>query len=161
MNKSLFEIQSDYLAIANELANSEGELSPELESRLSIHHQELKAKSLAYVQVMALIESDIAFAQQEMERIGTYIKGKQRLRERLRERLTIATLEYGEIHTGTYQITTRKSESVEVDLNQIPEAYTRILVHPIADKAKIKEALKAGENVPGARLVIKHNLIIK
>lgn len=53
---------------------------------------------------------------------------------------------------GWAKLAVRKSESVEVDDPEaLPPAFVRTKTEP--DKAAIKAALKAGDKVPGARLV--------
>lgn len=55
----------------------------------------------------------------------------------------------------------RKSQAVEVtDVEKIPAPYL-IIQEPKVDKAGIKKALKAGEEVPGAKLVERNNLSIR
>lgn len=55
----------------------------------------------------------------------------------------------------------RKSEAVEItDICQIPSEYLKI-AEPTADKMGIKQALKAGAEIPGAELVEKMNLQMK
>lgn len=55
----------------------------------------------------------------------------------------------------------RKSQAVEVtDAEKIPSPYL-IIQEPKVDKAGIKKALKAGEEVPGAKLVERNNLSIR
>lgn len=55
----------------------------------------------------------------------------------------------------------RKSQAVEVtDAEKIPAPYL-IVQEPKVDKAGIKKALKAGEDVPGCKLVERNNLSIR
>ena len=55
----------------------------------------------------------------------------------------------------------RKSQAVEVtDAEKIPAPYL-IVQEPKVDKAGIKKALKAGEDIPGAKLVERNNLSIR
>ena len=58
-------------------------------------------------------------------------------------------------------VTFRRSESVNVqDITQIPEQYIRYGA-PTADKTAIKEAIKAGQTIPGAEIVENTSIIIK
>lgn len=55
----------------------------------------------------------------------------------------------------------RKSQAVEVtDAEKIPAPYL-IVQEPKVDKSGIKKALKAGEDIPGAKLVERNNLSIR
>jgi len=53
----------------------------------------------------------------------------------------------------------RKSTSVEVDENVLPKEYMRIKYEP--DKVSIRDALKAGKVIEGAKIVEKQNLQIE
>lgn len=64
--------------------------------------------------------------------------------------------------TARCKITWRKSESVEiVDEECIPEIFTEEVVTRKINKAVIKDVLKSGEDVPGAKLIKRNNLVIK
>ncbi len=67
--------------------------------------------------------------------------------------------------TSKVAISWRKSETVEllegVDPVTLPLEYQRVKVSVEPDKSKLKDALKAGEEIPGVELVEKQNLQIK
>lgn len=64
--------------------------------------------------------------------------------------------------TAKVKLSWRKSESVNVpDATVLPEQYRRVKEVVEADKKAIKEALKSGEVIVGAELVVKQNLQIK
>lgn len=64
--------------------------------------------------------------------------------------------------TATVAVTFRKSQSVSItDAEAIPEAYMRTKVTTEPDKTAIKDALKGGEQIPGAELVTNLNPQIK
>ena len=48
MNKSLFQIEQEYQLLTDQLIESEGELTPELEQALDIAQTELQTKGVAY-----------------------------------------------------------------------------------------------------------------
>lgn len=60
-------------------------------------------------------------------------------------------------------ISWRKSTSVEVEVQpeQLPEAFRRTKVIVEADKTALKDALKTGQEVAGVKLVEKQNIQIK
>ena len=63
--------------------------------------------------------------------------------------------------TAKVKLSWRKSESVNVpDVTLLPEEYRRVKEVVEADKKAIKDALKAGEAIAGAELVVKKNLQI-
>ena len=66
------------------------------------------------------------------------------------------------IESPLFKLALRRSEAVEVDMvESLPNAYQNVKNVVTADKVAIKEAIKRGENVYGARLVENFNLQIK
>lgn len=66
------------------------------------------------------------------------------------------------IKTSKVTVSYRKSESVEVDdVFSLPNIYVRTKTVEEADKVKLKEALKNGEKIDGARLVENINMSVK
>ena len=64
--------------------------------------------------------------------------------------------------TSRMQLSWRKSQAVEiVDEFKIPDDYIKVKYQTQIDKESIKEKLKAGEEIPGAVLVLRQNLTIK
>lgn len=60
------------------------------------------------------------------------------------------------------KITWRKSESCNVlDIKQVPNVYLRTKITIDANKTAIKNAIKAGIEVPGAELIQKLNMTLK
>jgi len=71
------------------------------------------------------------------------------------------SLDGNKFRTAKTDVTFRKTQHVEVsDIYQVPEAYLRYKA-PEADKTAIKAAIKAGNKVPGARLVDGLSMVIK
>lgn len=69
----------------------------------------------------------------------------------------------GEIATDSITVKVRKCPpSVDILCEQdVPDAYWREKVVRTVDKAAVKEALKAGEHVPGAALVVNEKVSVK
>jgi len=66
------------------------------------------------------------------------------------------------IESPLFKISLRRSEAVEVDVVEaLPTAFQNVKNVITPDKIAIKEAIKKGENVFGARLVENFNLSIK
>ena len=60
----------------------------------------------------------------------------------------------------TQQVVFRRSEEVDANPLLLPAEYLRQRA-PEPDKLAIKKALKAGEEIKGAKLIVKDNLIVK
>jgi hypothetical protein len=162
MDKSLFQIENELLAIENQLAESGGELTPELEQALEIGQQELKQKSFNYCKYIRSLEAQIDSAKTYEEQIRNYKKSKQRVIERLKMALKNAVINFDTIETEIFKISNRKSSAVEiVDEDQIPDKYKIIKQTFQIDKKAIKEAINKGEVVFGAKISENLNLQIK
>jgi uncharacterized small protein (DUF1192 family) len=162
MKKSMYQIQSEYQQIADALTT--GELTPELEHALQIAEHELEVKSVNYSFVIKDINDEISIINAEIDRLKDLKKVRENALERLKNNISNAMqlFQVDEIKTPLIKINFRKSESVEVDNMALLDAKflnEKITITP--DKMAIKEAIKNGEDVNGARLVINNNIQIK
>lgn len=161
-NKSLFAIQSDLQLIFDELEEAGGEITPELTQQLAISREELKVKSVNYVHFIKKLENDLELAAVYEQQLSTFKKRKQRAIDNLKESLLNAVKNFGDIEAEVFTIKTRKSEQVQVfDIDKLPVEFMAKKVTFSPDKAKIKELIKAGQEVPGAEIVQNVNLAIK
>lgn len=120
--------------------------------------------------------------EKKIEGVGLMVKSKAALVAELKEekkRITdrIAVLENQnrgtreflarylggkKFETARVRYSYRKATAVQIeDATKIPEKYIRTKITKEPDKVAIKDALKAGEEVPGAELREGANLIIK
>jgi hypothetical protein len=137
MNKSLFDIQKEYLELVDELLETEGELTPELEKKLEINKNDLEQKVLAYDKIIKLCSGDIETAKVELERIGGFIQSKQRIIDKLKQTLLNTLLIYGNkdnkeiyrLEFNTIKLSTRKSKSVYFeDESEISSKYIKFTI---------------------------------
>jgi hypothetical protein len=159
---NLYEItqEAQYLAA---LLESE-ELTPELEAELLINQEQLQSKAGNYAKVIANIQSDLDSIEYEIKRLKAMKETKDRSISRLKEALRYAMLVSGieKIESGLFKILLRRSEAVEVDvLESLPNEFVNVKNVITADKIAIKEAIKRGEYVIGARIVENFSLQIK
>jgi hypothetical protein len=162
MKKSMYQIQTEYQQIADALTT--GELTPELEQALAIAEHELEVKSVNYSFVIKDINDEISIINAEIDRLKDLKKVRENALERLKNNISNAMqlFQVDEIKTPLIKINFRKSESVEIDNMALLDAKflnEKITITP--DKMAIKEAIKNGEDVNGARLVINNNIQIK
>ena len=68
-------------------------------------------------------------------------------------------LENKKLKTDSYTFSTKKVESVVVDLDLLTEEYYKIT--KTADKTKIKQDIKSGKEVNGAKIHIKNCLNVR
>lgn len=86
-------------------------------------------------------------------------RAKENKLEELKRWLAYA-LDGEKFETPKLRVSFRNSQSVEADPAKLPDKYLRFC-DPVPDKQKIKDALKAGMVIPGARMVTRQSLIIK
>ena len=83
-----------------------------------------------------------------------------RLKDALREAMIVSAID--KIESPLFKLSLRRSESVEVDIVEaLPSQFINIKNVVTADKVAIKEAIKRGENIIGARIIENFNLQIK
>jgi len=159
---SLYLISTDLRELLSSIANNDGEITPEQESALAITQQELEAKGINYALVIRECEATVTAIDTEIERL-TKLKSKpQNLAKKLKENISTAMKEFDceKIESDLVKLSFRKSEAVEVfDESLLVEKYYKY--SPSIDKTAIKTAIKAGEDVQGARIVTNQNLQIK
>ena len=164
MKQSLYNIVEEQRFTLAEIENMAGELTPELEEQLIINAHQLESKSIAYLEVIKDREAYINNAKDEIKRLQAIIKVNDNLVNRLKDNLLTAVKTFGSFEVGFVKFGTRKSTSVEVDLemvNQLPNEYKTIKVTEAPNKAEIKKALQDGAKIDGCELVENINLSIK
>ena len=163
MEKSLYIIKEEYLDLIIQIEQAEGELTPELESALTINKSELEVKSIAYVEVIKQRESFNARIDEEIKRLQAIKKSNDNLVLRLKNNLLNAVNMFGNFEAGFLKLSTRKSKSVEVniDTNDLPKEFKSIKVTEAPDKTAIKKAIESGQEIEGCRIIENINLAIK
>jgi len=162
MKKTLFDITNEALVIYENLEENGGELTPEIEQALVINEKELQSKGIAYVELIGFTESYVSRVDEEIKRLQAIKKRNTLLVDNLKNRLLDAQQTFGDFTLGFTTITTRKSESIEVeDVNSLPKEYKVIKVTEQADKKALKDAIKSGKVIAGVTLVENQNLRIK
>jgi hypothetical protein len=162
MKKSLYNISQEYFEIADQLID--GEATPELEMALVITQGELETKGACYGIIVKEMEADCDVIDAEIKRLTALKKARTNAIDRLKSNLSEAMQLFGilEIKTPLLKINFRKSEAVEItDAESLPPAYLRTKTVTEPDKTAIKDAIKAGAEIPGAQLVEHQNIQIK
>jgi hypothetical protein len=159
---NLYEITREAQELAFLLESDE--LTHELEAALLINQDQLQAKAGNYAKVIANIQSDADAIDAEIKRLKAMKDTKDRSINRMKEALRDAMLVSGidKIESTLFKLSLRRSEAVEVDVVEaLPNAFQNVKNVVTADKLAIKEAIKRGENVMGARIIENFNLQIK
>jgi seryl-tRNA synthetase len=159
---NLYEITKEYLEIKQILETEE--LTPELDQALMLNQNQLQSKGGGYAKMMANWQSNVDGATAEMKRIKDYIEQEQKKIDRLKNAMLQSMLITGieKLECEFWRFSVRRSEAVEVDIIEaLPAEFINIKNVVTADKVAIKEAIKRGENITGARIIENFNLQIK
>ena len=162
MKKSLYQISREAQEIASLL--EEGELTPELERALIINQNELQEKAINYAYAIKSIEDDVTAINEEIKRLQGIKTAKTNAIDRMKETICDAMLRHGieKVTIPTLSLSFRRSESVEVDNTfSLDERYIKTEIKKSPDKIRIKQDIKDGITVAGARLIENYNLQIK
>lgn len=110
------------------------------------------------------LEADAKAIKAEESNLTARRKAKENKAEWLKKYLTDSMSASGEtsFETARCKLSFRKSEQVEIlDEDLIPDSFVTIVTDRKPNKAEIKKAINAGEDVAGAFLVTKNNIQIK
>jgi hypothetical protein len=164
MKTSLYQIEQTYLNLVESLIENGGELTPELETELSINKEQLQNKGVCYGFIVKELEGNIDLIDLEIKRLQALKKPLVNSIDRLKNNLSQAMqmFDVTELKTPLLKINFRKSESIEVtDIDLLDTDFVKTTITKAADKIAIKEAIKAEIPVRGAVLITNYNLQIK
>jgi Siphovirus Gp157 len=164
-NLSLYHIEKEYQALASEIIEAGGELTPELETALAINKDSLQLRAVQFALIIKEQEGEVELVKKEISRLNALKASREKSNERLEAIIKAAMelYEVTEIRGENFKLSFRKSTSLKItDESKIP-AYFKEKVpeswKPI--NADIKAALTKGETVEGAELVNNKNLQIR
>lgn len=159
---NLFNIKQEYINLVNSIIDNNGELSPELSQALAINETELKEKAINYGYVIRSFEYENDIIDAEIKRLKALKEQKEKAIQKLKDAVSDAMNLYGieKVESPALKLSFRKSESIEISENLDKRfMIEKVTLQP--DKVAIKEAIKKGEQVEGAVLIINQNLQIK
>ncbi len=166
--QTLWQLTQEELSFIALMEDNGGELTDEIAEELAIRRENFQAKAEAYAKFILKLESEADQAAAEIKRIQALKKAKENTVARLKETLLAALMIFTEedakgirrFETPLAKLSTRKSQAVEVlDEKELPEAFW--VVKKEVSKSTISEAIKAGEQVPGAQLKENISLSIR
>lgn len=161
MKKNLYQIEQQYLELAEQL--EDGEFTEDLEQKLSITQEELQTKAVKYAYVIKDFEYDTEAIDKEIKRLQALKKSKTNALDRMKQAISDAMILFGieKIETSIMKLSFRASKSTIVDESRIPKKYLIKKVTYSPDKTAIKKDLESGKKIKGAELVTNKNLQIK
>jgi hypothetical protein len=146
-----------------EESNPDIELTPEIvKSILDGISIDFNTKVINICKYIKTLEGNIMSYKTELTRIRSN-KEKDEVKIKNLKQYVVPYIEQkGKSQYGTFKVGLRKSESVFIeDIKSIDDAYKHYEQIISINKMKVKEAIKAGEEVQGASLISNNNLQIK
>ena len=164
MEKSLYKIDRELMALLEAIAEQEGEITPEQDEQLAINRYELETKAVDYSMAILQLNAWVEMADKEAKRVTAIKNAYKKTAETLKQRITDAMERYDirEVKDATIKVSLRKSvQTIIDDLDQVPKQYKTVKVETTPDKTAIKKAIQEGEIIEGAHLEEKNNLQIR
>lgn len=161
----LTQEEASFIALMEE---NGGEVNDEIIEELAIRRENFQYKAEAYAKFILKLESEADQAAAEIKRIQALKKAKENTVLRLRESLLAALMVFTEedakgirrYETQLAKLSTRKSQAVEVlDETILPDEFW--VIKKEVSKSTISQAIKDGEEVPGAQLKENVSLSIR
>lgn len=157
-NRSIFEIDIEYLNIINEIIDNEGEADEELFQRLLDVESELTTKVKNYVNIMDKLEMEEEALNKKIKRLQAAKNRRKNARERLKQNLiyVMTTSDMKKLSTDDFNVTvTKGSVKVdELDLSVVPSDYLKEKKEYSVDKEKVRKLYKENEEIeiPGVKV---------
>lgn len=159
----LYELIPVYKSVMDEIEANPEEADKWLDTLDSINCA-IEVKTDGYVKMMKMLQ-DTEGMKKEAKRLADRAKAQENLANKLKERLQYAMELIGkdkiktELFTVSLQANPVSVDDYEPEL--IPEKYKRKTLVIDLDKNAIKQAIQAGENVPGACLKTSKSIRIR
>lgn len=161
MSLRLYEIPAEFQALEILLEASAGELTPEIEQAWAAIQAQGEAKVEATACVLKSMKAESEALAAESSRLDSRREALDKSQERIKA-LLLPALEAlgGKVKTPKFTIYTQERETVAVELAPgydiwaLPEKFYRTREPELAKQA-IKDAIKAGEEMPPELIVVK------
>lgn len=155
MGQSIFDIESKYLNLIDDIETNEGEITADIEELLAITEDDFKDKMNAYEHIIITMNSEIELAKNQIDKFKAKINSKNNVIERLKKVMLQAVILMGDtgksgnktLKTDLFNFYTKGTTTVEVDPIQFTLADERIYPY-----AKVKLPLVLTPN--------KYNLLL-
>ena len=164
-SSSLIELIKEAQEITSLVIESSGVLTPELEQRLALNEQLLPQKIDAYHYIITKLSADAEYLEEEAKKLMSAAKSMEFMQNLLKERIKSAIELSGESYIKgdrwEFKLSHRAPKLELSDLSKIPKEYFYLETTEKLDKEKLKDALLANKEVPGASFVPVKALTVK
>lgn len=181
MSKNLFEISDSMMNLLEYHVNDDtGEIVETEEEFNELYNSiqlDLHTKLDNTNCLQKMIDGELEVIDKEIKRLNAEKKARERKKEWLKNRVDVFVVRQFTDENGNVdvdglhkyklelphsKISYRKSDSVEVtDIDKLPEEYIKTKIEKNPDKVAIKNAIKNGKNINGAKIVTNYNIQIK
>lgn len=164
MSLRLYEIADQYRFLLSDMYDEEtGEINENTIARLQELGDSMETKCINITRIFKQIDAEREAIEKERKAMSAREKALKNQVDRLKDYLSfnMEKCAITKIECPQFIISLQKNPpSVEIlDENKIPQSYNRVTI--THDLQKIKEDIKNGVDVPGARLVQKNSLRIR
>ena len=166
-NMSLYEIDSRIRAIIDgiyDAADEDGVVEEIDFTELKQLQEDRKTKLENIALYIKNTEAEADAIKAEEEKLTARRKRLENKAKRLREYIINSMKENKDepLKTARCEVSIKDNEKTDItDLESIPEEFIKVKVERNPDKTAIKKAIKAGQTVPGAQIIINTTLTIK
>jgi hypothetical protein len=155
MMDSMRGITNRYTAVMA-LADDDSIPQDEINNALLTLEDELQEKGENCIKYLGSIQDNIDIAKANKKKLDEYIKTLESRKKRIEQACIYAldTLQVKSIMTGWGEMKVKKNPPAVIidDVTQIPTQYQRQKIQVDIDKSAIKQAIKDGQQVPGAHV---------
>lgn len=160
--KTLVEIAFQFESIMDEIANSEGEISTEMEEALKSSDLEFAKKIDAYGHCDSRMTQEIEYLKKKADTLYARAKrieaAQDRMKDVLKSVMVAMELKKAQGEDYSFTLSPSKPKVVIVDESMIPNVYWRKEVVEKISKDDIRAVLENGSEVSGARLEASYTL---
>lgn len=160
-NLSLYDCDAIIQQIENIAESHDGIISEsEIEMLVMAQTQSIE-KLTKLVRYVKYLDGFQELAKSEIDRLQKQKKTAENRVESIKKYLLPYIQQHGPFQSGVHRISLRKSEGVVLDEGFNNPEYCKVVTTTTPDKLKIKESIRAGIQVEGAKLEQRENVQIK
>src|SRR3990167_7441840 len=161
---TLVELYRQAHTIEQAIIENNGELTPELDAALMNIETNMAEKLDGYAFVLDRMKSSQEFWKAESEKTAALAKACATIQSRIKERLKFIMSERGqktcEGNKTKFTLSATKGSFIVGDEEAIPEKFKTATTVYVVDRERVRTAIEAGEEVPGAWIIAGHQLRI-
>lgn len=148
--KTTEDLLKEHAEIFDEIHAADGELTPELESRILQNAQMIADKADAIDYAINKLESEEAFLKSQAKAYTDAARSRANTAKRIKERIKELMTSFGvdKISGATTEFSLVKGRKI-IEGDGIPDGYGLIVTETVPDKERIETELRAGRSVDG------------